>query len=221
MIDLARGARMVRRRWMRGAKAVSVMRTLEHRALAARLFALVFSVVAASCATLGDTRRESWTEEVQLTTGEVIRIERWVEQERVAEPFKPSGWIFRRAGLTARPPTPSAAAVKWEGTLAPLALDVANGAVYFVGVAITTQADREYRLQPGNSHVAFRLRSYEWERIKLSELPTSIKPNLLARTTTYLDDRGPFSSSLVTLEMKAKLDSVSGLARALRVIPCE
>jgi hypothetical protein len=159
---------------------------------------------------------------VRLSTGEVIRIERWEQQELVAEPFQKPGWIFRGAGFKARLPVASAGDLIWEGTLAPLALDLGpDNVVYFVGVALTRRAEREYRLPPDKSHVAFSLRGGQWERITLHELPAITKPNLLANTSRYLDERGPSSSSVVTLETKTKLDSVSGLFQALRVIPRE
>jgi hypothetical protein len=101
-----------------------------------------------------------------------------------------------------------------------LALDLGpEGTVYFVGVVATMRAEIDYRVQPQELHLAFSFKGSQWQRINLSELPSATRPNLLARTTTYLDDRAPFASSLVTLQMKAKLDSSATLWEAFRTIP--
>ncbi len=219
MIDVTSATGRMPQRWTHSTGSALAAIKLRPAVLAAHLLVLLLGFAVTGCAALGDTRRVSWTEEVRLSTGEVIRIERWEQQELVAEPFQKPGWILRRAGFTVRLPAAGAEAAKWEGTLAPLALDVGDGAVYFVGVAITTRADREYRIQPGKSHVAFRLRGIEWERIKLSELPPALRPNLLANTYDYSAERRPVLDSLVTLQEKAKLDSASGLFEEFRVIP--
>lgn len=169
---------------------------------------------------MGDTRRVSWTEEVRLSTAEVIRIERWEQQELVAEPFQKPRWIFRSAGFKVQLPVANPGDLAWQGVLSPIALDLGpDGAVYFVGVADTMRAQREYRVSPQEIHLAFRLRGTGWDRIKLAELPREVRPNLLANTSRYIAERGAVSDTLVTLPMKAKLDSVSGLWDAYRTIP--
>lgn len=220
MIDVTSATRRMLQRWTDSAGSALAAIRLRPAVLAAHLLVLLLGFAVTGCAALGDTRRVSWTEEVRLSTGEVIRIERWEQQELVAEPFQKPGWIFRRAGLKARLPVAGLGELTWEGTLTPLALDLGpDGAVYFVGVADTIRAQREYRAPPQEIHLAFRLGRAEWDQIKLHELPRDLRPNLLANTSRYIAEKRPLVEPLVTLQMKSSLDSVSGLWEAYKAIP--
>ena len=109
--------------------------------------------------------------------------------------------------------------VSWEGSLAPVALDIGSDKVVYLVNTVTTGASRnEWRVPNYEYYVVFRLTEQGWQRIALSQLPGSIQPNLLGNTYSLFVDRGVASGIHIDLEMKHDLQSDGSLAERYKRI---
>lgn len=157
-----------------------------------------------------------WTEEVRLSDGKVLTVERWDRCRNVVD----AGAGFRRGclhqdgGIRLSLSAPINREATWQGQLKPFALDIRPGpVVYLVGrAAANWQADVwKARL------VAFQLRQSEWERIDIEALPPEMKPNLLQNVEDAYKTK-PFLRRLqVSLDAKEQFDST--IEHNLRTLP--
>ncbi|TDK63725.1 hypothetical protein [Sapientia aquatica] len=149
----------------------------------------------------------SWKEEVQLSNGKVIVVECSTESRNVYD-GNSMGWLLVHDSIKTVFP-PSGAEVRWVGSLMPLALDMsANGEIYLVAIAQTSQAMEEYSTTSG--YAAFKFTGNgSWTRIPVESVPKEIVPNMLLQLPEDL-------SKTVNLLTKEKLNSNPRFDRSYR-----
>ena len=156
-------------------------------------------------------RHVEWTEDVKLSDGRMIVVQRSEDYRRVVDPgagFR-KGWLFQKSIITAELPAPVQRKVSWEGSLKPLVLDIEeDNTIYLVGVVATGAGRHEWDVPRNELYVVFRLTQGGWEHIPLAELPLSVKPNLLGGTYILFVDREARSGIHVDLELKKELNSL-------------
>lgn len=152
-------------------------------------------------------RHFEWTEDVQLSDGRIIVVQRSEDRRRIVSPgdgFK-EGWLFQRASIKAALPSPIDRTMIWEGSLSPLALGIQDdGAVYLVCIVPTRAAELEWKVSRYDFYVIFRLIKDAWQRISIAELPASIQPNLLSGVYDFIE-RGAHSGIHIDLKQKGEL----------------
>lgn len=170
------------------------------------------------------TKAVEWSEEVELSSKQLIIAERADRYKRVLDVgagFQ-SGWLYQHGWVRATLPAPISRVVEWEGSLKPLVLDVFPGpTVYFIGTVATGAGFREWGLSDNERYVAFRLSDTGWERVALKDVPMTAKPNLLASTRHFFEPYGDVQlreRSLIDLATKKKMDSRIGLSKWLKTI---
>jgi hypothetical protein len=182
------------------------------RALLLTLAALeLLLVVGCADTSIGSRRRIDWTEQVRLSSKELILVERWQENIRVVTERRSTG-LFYAAGLKLKIPAGDREFAMWEGPLSPLALDTVAGRTYLVSTApgLRNPALRQYDAQLSvSSYVAFELRGSEWVVIDLRDLPLEIKPNLLISTSRFFAGTEPIDRPFVTVERRIALNDYS------------
>jgi len=147
-----------------------------------------------------------WEEDVALSSGAAIVINRTQIYRRVGEPGQGSGWLFDRASLTAR--LPGKEPVQWSGQLQPLILDFGpNQQTYLLTTVQTYRGQQAYNVPEGVYHVAFKWTDATWNQIPIDDFPSSLRPNLLASTYLFFIDRSTPSGTHVTVSVKRELDS--------------
>lgn len=155
-------------------------------------------------------RHFEWTEDVKLSDGRMILVKRTEDYRRIVDVgagFQ-KGWLFQKSTISAELPAPIQRLVSWEGSLKPLVLDIQpDGSAYLVCRVATGAARTEWKIPDHEFYVPFHLKNENWQRIPLSELPTSVKPNLLGSSYTLFIDRETFSGVHVDLKLKKELDS--------------
>lgn len=166
-------------------------------------------------------KKVEWTEDVKLSDGRMIVVQRSEEYRRVMDVgagFQ-RGWLFQRSTITADLPAPVNRKVSWEGSLKPLVLDIQPGnAIYLVCVVSTGAAEIEWKVPRHEFYVAFRLANDGWQRIPLADLPLSVQPNLFASTYTLFIKRDERSGIHIDLKLKSDLDSALPASDRLRTI---
>jgi hypothetical protein len=162
-------------------------------------------------------KRVEWQEQVRFSTGQVIVLKRG-ERARLAYGGQlPPDWLFDEAWLEAD--LPGVGRARWDGSLSPLVLDVTpTGEWYLLGVVAANRGHRDYSVPEHKRYVAFKLSSSTWQRVPFSQFPESFKPNLLANTHRLFWKENTPSGTLVTFEMKRRVDSNPTLGRAYRII---
>ncbi|WP_165967771.1 hypothetical protein [Sapientia aquatica] len=154
----------------------------------------------------------SWREEVKLSNDQIITAECSIESEHVYNGNN-IGWLFLRERIKAVLP-PSGRVVMWEGSLAPLAIDVAkDGGIYLVATAQSVRGQLEYST---DFYVAFKYnKDGFWARIPIDTVPLEIKPNMLLALP---DDFSKNDSKLQVINLKTKeeLNSDPRLAQAYK-----
>ncbi len=171
-----------------------------------------------------------WSEEVQLSDGRIIIAERSDEYLLVSDSgsgWGRKGWLYQRGSFRATLPAPISTTVEWQGSLHPLVLDIfPDGAIYFVGIVAAAKDFDEWKIpwqqvnkNPWLAYVIFRLTDSGWQRMALSDLPQSAKPNFLANTREFFEGQKALKpGSTVRLEQKKAIDSNPRLAKELRTI---
>jgi hypothetical protein len=185
-----------------------------------RVAALLLLLFATACAGAGgrDARKVvEWKEQVQLSTGQVIVIERGA-RFRVSDPGTGRlGWLFDDAWL--QMDLPGAGSARWEGSLEPLVLDVTpEGRWFLLGVVGAYRGWKDYGLPEQKRYVAFEFSGKTWQRIPFARFPEQFTPNLLASLHATFAATAESSGLLVTLEMKRRIDSRPTLDRPYRTI---
>jgi hypothetical protein len=153
-----------------------------------------------------------WTEQVRLSSGEVIVVERGETLRSVYSggPLRP-GWLFDEAWLKAT--LPGVGKTRWEGAVSPLVLDVdSNGDWHLLGIAVAYRGREEYKLSVGKAYVAFKLIAGVWQRVRFAEFPVAFQPNLLGDTYTLFIQRQHPSGEFIDTELKRKIDSSPALS---------
>lgn len=161
----------------------------------------------AACSSM---RHYEWTEDLRLSDGRTVLVHRSEDRRRVIDPgtgFQ-EGWLFQKSTMYASLPAPINRTVSWEGSLAPVALDIyANETCYLVNIVPTLSGSHEWRVAENEYYVAFRLAEHGWERIPLSSLPDAVQPNLLGNTYKLFIERGAPSGTHIDLNAKSVLQS--------------
>jgi hypothetical protein len=192
-----------------------------HRWKNGLLYTLTMLMLAPTLGACASVKTVEWTEDVKLSDGRTIVVQRANDYRRVMDAgagFQ-RGWLFQKSLFAGELPPPIQRSMSWEGTLIPLVLDFdAAKHLYFVGVLGTSHSQFEWKVPRGEFHVAFRWMNDGWQQITLSELPRSIKPNLLANTYTLFIDRNTPSGTHVSLKLKEELDSSTTMDRRFREI---
>jgi len=168
-------------------------------------FALAIVVYLLGCSSEKE-KTVQWEEDVVLSSGAAVVVNRTQSYRRVSEPGQSSGWLFDKASITAR--LPGKEQMQWSGQLQPLVIDLGQDKeIYLLATVETYRGLREYGVPEGVYHVAFRQNDAVWERIPLNSFPTHLRPNLLASTYDVFIKRAAPSGSRVTVPAKRELDS--------------
>jgi len=160
-----------------------------------------------------------WKEEVRLTNGQMIIVERAQDYRYGYAGGGRPGWLFDYARIRGTFPPPNGE-IAWEGRLAPLALDIAsNGSIYLVAVLATVAGQKEYGMSDGSYHVAFNfMANNKWQRIPITAVPREFKPNMMAATHRFFIVDGS-TVDFVDLPLKTKVDSDPRLVKKYRDWP--
>jgi hypothetical protein len=177
-------------------------------------------VFLSACSSVSGIKHVQWTEDLRLSNGRTIVINRLEEYRSVSDVgagFR-SGWLLERSNISAELPGSPARNATWQGSLRPVVLDELHGIVYLVGVPANGRAREEWKLPPHELYAALRLRGDGWERISLEELPSSLQPNLFASSYALFITQDKSSGEHVNLELKRQLDSDPQLDRRYQSI---
>jgi hypothetical protein len=159
-----------------------------------------------------------WKEQVRLSNGDLIVVERGETLRSVYSggPLRP-GWLFDEAWLKVE--LPGVGETAWRGALSPLALNVTpRGEWYLLAIVRTLRGEREYMLGGSMRYVTFKFQRGTWHRIPFAEFPEQFQPNLLGNTSRLFVVDETTNGTLVDLEMKRKVDSVPTLDSAYKRI---
>jgi hypothetical protein len=192
-------------------QAVSRLKELVRRAAVVGVLSLA--------ATSGSAKEIYWTEQVRLSSGEVIVVERGETLRSVFDVgAMRSGWLFDEAWLKGS--LHGLGETRWEGGgVSPLVLDVTpDGQWYLLAIVRTLRGERRYQLAQRSRYVAFKLQAGVWQRVPFAEFPEQFQPNLLGNTYGLFQTNEVPSGTTVDYEMKRKVDSVPGLDSAYRRI---
>ena len=129
-------------------------------------------------------KKFEWTEEVELSGGRVITVQRMTEFRSVMDVGAgfDRGYLFDNASISADLPAPVSRKVYWAGRgLSPTVIDVLpNGMAYLVCSIQTSIGRGTWQVPRYEFYVAFVLDGNDWRRVALADLPPQIKkPNLL------------------------------------------
>lgn len=176
-------------------------------------FALVAVIELTGCAQAqsGAGMKEiHWQEQVRLTTGEVIVVERGEKLRRVGQGFE-NGWLFDEGWLKAK--LPGVGETRWEGTISPLVLDVTSkGKWYLLGITTAYRGHEDYKLPEHKRYVAFTLTGGAWQRVPFTEFPPEFQPNLLGNANRLFIIEGTPRGTMVGFEAKKRVDSITWIA---------
>ena len=164
----------------------------------------------------------NWKEEVKLTNGQVIVVERSEDYRQVYAGGGGPGWLFQYERLRTTLPLPNGE-IAWDGRLKPLVLDITadGGGVYLIAVVAEAAGRKEYSLPDGINHVAFKYSANnQWQRVPISTIPRELRPNLLASTQgLFIDQRS--TTKFVDLALKETVDSDPRLDSRYRKWPTQ
>lgn len=171
----------------------------------------------------GDVKRWSWSEEVELSSGEVIVVDRWEDRQQLGGLVQRGDWVFVQGGIRIKPPHSGPKPIVFEEwRLGPFALDItAEGKIYLV---VFQETGAWYKNPPppeesgrrtaegkavnGNLYGAFKWVDGAWARILLTQLPQQTQVNLLLTTSPWTRGDELIDRPVVTLARKHKLESV-------------
>ena len=166
------------------------------------IFALLVALLQA-CAT-GGGREIVWFEEVSLSSGNTITVERGEVRRLVAEPFQKAGWLYQGSWIEGS--IPGVGPFRWETSLSPWLLDLgADKRWYMIGMSGHT-SEHEYGLFMPRPmwprYIPFRLVDNKWTRIVEHDVPIEFtKPNLLVFGETIFE---PLPGSVEDKEIRQK-----------------
>ena len=154
-----------------------------------------------------------WTEDVKLSDGQTIVVQRVNEYGRVMDVgagFQ-SGWNQQKARIEAQLPMPVNRNIVWEGSSIPLVRDIVKDTAYLVCVA--SYADHTELRVPWHEHyVAYKLTPAEWQRVPLDTLPTVLQPNFFVSSYRYFLTQEAPSGTHVNIKLKQTMDSDQQIA---------
>ena len=183
-----------------------------------RLCVLCIAICGPLTACAENIKTFKWREEVRLSNGQVIVVERNQEYKLTGgEPFH-TAWQFGRERIQATFSTTIPTTVVWEGGLAALSIDMAtNGDIYLVTTVQNRQGAREYSVGYDVDYVAFRyIGVNQWGRITMESVPHEMRPNLLVLSgKLFIKDQHP-TSETIDLVLKQKVDSDPRIAQRYR-----
>ncbi len=158
-----------------------------------------------------------WKEQVQLSTGQVIVIERGDRYRPADDGRGGLGWLFDEAWLQAD--LPGVGPVRWDGSLRPLVLDVTPERRWFLlGVVGAYRGWKDYGLPEQKRYVAFELLGKTWQRVPFAQFSEGFKPNLFANAYQHFITEGKSGGVLMTFETKPQFDANPTLDGAYRKI---
>lgn len=180
------------------------------------LLALLVLPLLGGCSNL---RHVKWTEDVRLSDGRSIVVERRERYRMVMDVgagFQ-YGPLFDRSWISGELPAPIKRKVAWEGTLVPVLLDILPEGAYLVATPGAHAGRVEWQIPSGEYYACFRLADAGWQRISLAELPMSAKPNLFGSAEEFLDGRAE-PQSHVSEEYKLKWQRDAALSSRYKKI---
>lgn len=141
--------------------------------------AFIAVLIATGCAGVGAGGGDHirWTEEVKLSDGRVIEIQRHVELTESGFPVQRRG--FDKYQEICYPPM----GIHWKskGGYQPDIFDIVDGKAY-MHVPVTSQKECYEQGSPPTGAIYFVWESGRWKRIKYEEFPASSEWNLLLQT---------------------------------------
>jgi hypothetical protein len=171
---------------------------------------LVVGLSVMSSAACSNFREYEWTEQVEFSTGATAVAESWYKCRKVMDVgagFQ-RGCLYEEASIRVRIPEPINEAVDWRGYLVPFVLDMADGSLYFIGRFGAAWHIDYWKPQNCEFYVAFKREGGVWQRIRIAELPRSLKPNLLQNMEALFENTSFLSPNpSVSMKQKAELDA--------------
>jgi hypothetical protein len=191
-----------------------------HRWKNGLLYTLTMLMLAPTLGACASVKTVEWTEDVKLSDGRTIVVQRANDYRRVMDAgagFQ-RGWNFERASISAELPPPLGRRVFWQGLMSPIVIEMLHdGEVYLVGVPTPIGSD-EWRVPQHEFYVAFKLVTGEWKRIALVDMPQTLHPNLFVSSYTYFIEQAASPGSHVDLSIKERLDSNPLIGRRYRTL---
>ena len=179
-------------------------------------------VLLSGCSFSSGIKRWSWSEEVALSSGEVIVVDRWEDRRQLTGLVQRGDWVFVQGGIRIKPPHSGTQPIVFEEwRLEPRVLDVTeDGKIYLV---VLKETGAWYKNPPppeerardtpsgrvsGNLYGAFQWVDGAWMRILLVQLPPQTQVNLLLTTSQWVRGDESIDRPVVTLARKRKLEAV-------------
>jgi hypothetical protein len=151
-----------------------------------------------------------WREEVQLSNGKIVIVERALDCQNVYGGGSGNGCFFKEARIKGKLRSDTEE-IAWKGKVGPLALDIAkDGNIYLVAIVETIQGEAFYNVK--DDHVAFRYgNDGKWSQIPIAEVPKELHANLFVNATELFLDEGKPTTQIMNLARK-KIESNRSVA---------
>ena len=191
------------------------------RALLFGMIALQLALVS-GCSFSNGIKRWSWSEEVELSSGEVIVVDRWEDRRQLTGLVERGGWVFVQGGIRIKPPHSGAQPIVFEEWRhSPRAIDITAERRIYLAVLQDSGGEHKYPPPPeegirttadgkilaGNLYAAFQWVDGAWVRILLTRLPEQTRVNLMLSTSPWIRGVESIDRPVVTLARKRKLHS--------------
>lgn len=102
-----------------------------------------------------------WDEEMVLSSGERLMLDRLVRVERISAPFNPfkTGWAWRESTIVVKDGPADLKGIRYEARLLPLLIerDPTTRPLIAVGIPVTCDVAESFKLRQGELYVAFEL----------------------------------------------------------------
>jgi hypothetical protein len=179
-----------------------------HRWKNGLLNTLTMLMLAPTLGACASVKTVEWTEDVRLSDGRTIVVQRASEFRRVMDVgagFE-RGWNFYKASIATGMLLPTNRRLVWEGILEPIVLDTYSNSIYLICVA-GGPGRIQWKVPRHEFYVAFRLEDDQWKRIPISQIPDALRPNLFLSSYTYFIEQDARTGAHVDIALKQKLDS--------------
>lgn len=163
---------------------------------------LIAAVVAGLMYACQGEKTYYWEEEVVLSSGEQLLLDRSVRLERISAPFNPfkSEWAWRESTIVVRDGPADVKGARYEARLLPMLLERDPSTKQWIVVGISVYCDDRvpFSPEPGQRYFAFalepaqpmqqvRLPEWAWERRSNLLKPNSDKPPPRHVTADFAD----------------------------------
>lgn len=173
-------------------------------------YLLCVSLAISACAGVGIAGDHiRWTEDVKLSDGRVVQIQRHGELTDSGFPVQRRG--FEKYYEICYPPMN----IHWKskGGYRPDIFDIVGGKAY-MHVPVSSQHECREQGNPSPNALYFVWDNGQWKRIKHEEFPAASEWNLLMQTSSGLPSSDPRGQ--ITIQDKTKVDMYSGFDFSLR-----